>query len=78
MTQAEQAVHLWPILALASRTQQIPSYAAVEGYTAIARHGLNRALGLIHDYCKQRLATSKYHCRQPNNQECLERGFQRT
>ena len=54
MTQAEQAVLLWPMLALAARTQQILSYAAVEGYTGIARHGLNRALGLIHDYCKRR------------------------
>ena len=51
MTQAEQAVLLWPLLALAARTQQILSYAAVEGYTGIARHELNRALGLIHDYC---------------------------
>ena len=54
MTQAEQAVLLWPMLALAARTQQILSYAAVEGYTGIARHGLNRALGFIHDYCKRR------------------------
>jgi hypothetical protein len=49
MTQAEQAVLLWPMLALAARTQQILSYAAVEGYTGIASHGLNLALGLIHD-----------------------------
>ena len=54
MTQAGQAVLLWPMLALAARTQQILSYAAVEGYTGIARHGLNRALGFIHDYCKRR------------------------
>ena len=54
MTQAEQAVLLWPMLALAARTQQILSYAAVEGYTGIPRHGLNRALGLIHGYCKRR------------------------
>jgi hypothetical protein len=53
MTLAEQAVLLWPLLALAARTQQILSYAAVEGYTG-ARHELNRALGLIHDYCKRR------------------------
>ncbi len=32
MTQAEQAVLLWPMLALAARTQKILSYAAVEGY----------------------------------------------
>jgi hypothetical protein len=36
MTQAEQAVLLWPTLALAARTQQILSYAAFEGYTGIA------------------------------------------
>jgi hypothetical protein len=54
MTEAEQAVILWPMLALAARTQQILSYAAVEGYTGIARHELNRALVLIHDYCKRR------------------------
>jgi hypothetical protein len=53
-THAEQAVLLWPLLALAARTQQILSYAAVEGYTGIARHGLERALGLIYDYCKRR------------------------
>jgi hypothetical protein len=79
MTQAEQAVLLWPMLALAARTQQILSYAAVEGYTGIARHGLNRALGLIHDYCKQRLATSKYHCRQPtirNARRGVSRGLE--
>jgi hypothetical protein len=54
MTLAEQAVLLWPLLALAARTQQILSYAAVEGYTGIARHELNRALGLIHKYCERR------------------------
>ena len=36
MTQAEQAVLLWPMVALAARTQQILSYAAFEGYTGIA------------------------------------------
>lgn len=54
MTLAEQAVLLWPLLALAARTQQILSYAAVEGYTGIARHELNCALGLIHDCCNRR------------------------
>lgn len=42
------------MLALAARTQQILSYADVEGFTGIARQGLNHALGLIHDYCKRR------------------------
>lgn len=54
MTLAEEAVLLWPLLALAARTQQILSYAAVEGYTGISRHELNHALGLIHNYCKRR------------------------
>jgi hypothetical protein len=31
MTHVEQAVLLWPLLALAARTQQILGYAAVEG-----------------------------------------------
>ena len=51
---AEQAVLLWPMLALAARTQQILSYAAVEGYTGIARHELKSALGLVHDHCQRR------------------------
>jgi hypothetical protein len=54
MTQAEQAVLMWPMLALAARTQQILSYAAVEGFTGIARQGQNHALGLIHAYCRRR------------------------
>ena len=54
MTPAEQAVLLWPMLALAARTQQILSYAAVEGYTGIARHELKSALGLVHDHCQRR------------------------
>src|SRR6267378_7991319 len=54
LTQAEQAVLMWPMLALAARTQQILSYGAVEGFTGIARQGLNHALGLIHTYCKKR------------------------
>ena len=54
LTQAEQAVLMWPMLALAARTQQILSYGAVEGFTGIARQGLNHALGLIHIYRKKR------------------------
>jgi hypothetical protein len=54
LTQAEQAVLLWPMLALAAATQQIVSYRAVEGFTGIARQGLNQALDLIHGYCKKR------------------------
>jgi hypothetical protein len=54
MTQAQQAVLMWPMLALAARTQQILSYAAVEGLTGIARNGQSEALNLIHTHCKRR------------------------
>ena len=54
LNQAEQAVLMWPMLALAARTQRILSYGAVEGFTGIDRRGLNKALGLIHAYCKKR------------------------
>jgi hypothetical protein len=54
LTQAEQAMLLWPMLALAARNQQILSYAGVAGLTGIAQQGLGEALNLIHQYCKQR------------------------
>jgi hypothetical protein len=39
ITQPEQAVIMWPMLALAARTQKILSYAAVEGFTALHDRG---------------------------------------
>jgi len=54
MTQADQAVLLWPMLLLAARNQQILSYARVAGLTGIAQQGLGKALGLIHHYCRRR------------------------
>jgi hypothetical protein len=53
MTQPEQAVLLWPLLALAARNQQILSYSDVQGYTGIAQHGFGQSLGLIHHYCER-------------------------
>jgi hypothetical protein len=53
MTQPEQAVLLWPVLALAARNQQILSYSDVQGFTGIAQHGLGQPLGLIHHYCER-------------------------
>jgi hypothetical protein len=53
MTQPEQAVLLWPLLALAARNQQILSYSDVQGFTGIVQHGLGQSLGLIHHYCEQ-------------------------
>ena len=53
MTQPEQAVLLWPVLALAARNQQILSYSDVQGLTGIAQHGLGQPLGLIHHCCER-------------------------
>jgi hypothetical protein len=53
MTQPEQAVLLWPLLALAARNQQILTYSDVQGFTGIVQHGLGQALGLIHHYCER-------------------------
>lgn len=54
MSQADQAVLLWPMLALAAGNQQILSYAHVAGLTGIAQQGLGEALNLIHQYCRCR------------------------
>jgi hypothetical protein len=53
MTQPEQAVLLWPVLALAARNQQILSYSDVQGFTGIDQRGLGKPLGLIHHYCER-------------------------
>ena len=54
MTQAEQAVLLWPVLALAARMQRILTYGELQGYTGIAAQGQHTPLGLIHAYCERK------------------------
>jgi hypothetical protein len=54
MTQPEQAVLIWPVLAFAARTQQVLSYSDLEGFTGIAAAGLGKPLGLIHHYCERK------------------------
>jgi len=54
MTQFDQAVLIWPVLALAARTQIILSYSDLEGFTGIVAAGLGTPLGLIHRYCERR------------------------
>ena len=51
MTQSDQAVLIWPVLALAARMQRLLSYSELAGYTGIAAQGLGTPLGLIHRYC---------------------------
>jgi putative restriction endonuclease len=54
MTQPEQAVLIWPVLALAAREQKILSYSDLAGFTGIAEYGLGEALGLIHAHCERK------------------------
>jgi hypothetical protein len=54
MTQSEQAVLIWPVLALAARTQRVLTYGELEGFTGIVKYGQNEALGLIHAHCEQK------------------------
>jgi len=54
MTQPEQAVLIWPVLALAARMQRVLTYGDLEGLTGIAKYGQNEALGLIHAHCEQK------------------------
>jgi hypothetical protein len=54
MTQSEQAVLIWPMLALAARMQRVLTYGEVEGFTGIPRYGQNEALGLICAYCERK------------------------
>ena len=53
MKHAEQAVHIWPVLAFAAHTQQILSYADLQGFTGIAQAGFSEPLGMIHRYCER-------------------------
>jgi len=54
MTQAEQAVLIWPVLALAARTQRVLTYADVEGFTGILARAQGEPLLLIHRYCERK------------------------
>jgi hypothetical protein len=54
MTQSEQAVLIWPVLALAARMQRVLTYGELQGFTGIAKYGQNEALGLIHAHCEQK------------------------
>jgi len=54
MTQPEQAVLMWPVLALAARMQRVLTYSELEGLTGILRVGQNDALHLIYLYCEKK------------------------
>ena len=54
MTQFEQAVLMWPVLAFAARMQRFLTYNELQGLTGILRVGQNKALHLIYLYCKKK------------------------
>ena len=54
MTQSEQAVLIWPVLAFAARMQRVLTYSELEGLTGIVKFGQNDALHLIHLYCEKK------------------------
>ena len=54
MTQHEQAVIIWPVLALAARMQRFLTYSDLEGLVGIPRFGQNNALHLIFLYCEKK------------------------
>ncbi len=54
MTQYDQAVLIWPVLALAARMQRFLTYSELEGLVGIPRFGQNNALHLIFLYCEKK------------------------
>lgn len=50
----EQAMLIWPVLALAARMQRVLTYGEIEGLTGIARVGQAKPLWMINDYCKRK------------------------
>jgi hypothetical protein len=54
MTQAEQAVLIWPVLVFAARMQRVVTYGELEGLTGIDARGQHEALGRIHSYCERK------------------------
>jgi hypothetical protein len=54
MTQAQQAMLIWPVLALAARMQRVLTYGEIAGLTGIAAVGQGKALWMINRYCKRK------------------------
>lgn len=54
LKQPEQAVLIWPVLALAARMQRVLTYSELEGLAGIPRYGQNEALHLVYLYCERK------------------------
>ena len=54
LSQPQQAMLIWPVLAQAARMQRVLTYSELEGFTGIFRNGQGVALGLIKAYCERK------------------------
>jgi hypothetical protein len=54
LNQPQQAMLIWPVLALAARMQRVLTYKDIEGLTGIVAQGQAKALGMINHYCKHK------------------------
>ncbi len=54
LNQPQQAMLIWPVLALAARMQKVLTYGDIEGLTGIVAVGQAKALGMINRYCKRK------------------------
>jgi len=50
----QQAMLIWPVLALAARMQKVLTYGDIEGLTGIVAVGQAKALGIVNRYCKRK------------------------
>ncbi len=50
----QQAMLIWPVLALAARMQKVLTYGDIAGLTGIVAVGQAKALGMINNYCKRK------------------------
>ncbi len=50
----QQAMLIWPVLALAARMQRVLTYGDIEGLTGIMAVGQAKPLGMINGYCKRK------------------------
>src|SRR5713226_921290 len=54
MTHTDEAVIIWPVLALAARMQRVLTYGDVEDFTGVLARAQAEPLHLIHNYCKRK------------------------
>jgi hypothetical protein len=54
LNNSQQAMLIWPVLALAARMQKVLTYGDIAGLTGIAAVGQAEALGMINRFCKRK------------------------